>query len=240
MAAVQNAIDITKPVVICLAGNMCSPRAFDRIHFPQKVYLDYLWQDKVCDVDALGWWVIERIEKMGLKHPILAGYSAGGVTAISAASKRPELIDALILSNTGVSGSGNSKPGFAAELRKSCKDPVYLDKFVRSCFAFPLNDDMAKIMVDYALQCKEDAAVGTSTSIRQNDFGNAIRNYKNPVCILWGKLDTRRTKTALDGLVECLPQAEVHLLEAGHTPMWDAAAEYEKFACAFIEKLYKK
>ena len=95
-------------------------------------------------------------------------------------------------------------------------------------------------MLQYALQAPLDKAIEVSTSLREADYSEPIKRFKAPVLILWGEKDRRRTLTSLQQLETCLPQAEVYKLDAGHTPMWDAAAEYQEHCMEFLNGLFRK
>lgn len=228
-----------RSVVICLAGNLCSPDLFDRVRFGsfEKVKLDYLRECPSGDVEEIGAWLVRWVRTRHFAHVVLAGYSAGGVIAISAASKAPELFDALILSNTGPSAEGNSKSHFVDDLRAHGQESSFQRNFLSSCFLHVPSEEVLERLVDYALDSSFDRAIEVSQSLRQRNYDQAIRAYRNPVLVLWGEKDTRRTAAARQKLVQCLPQAEVHLLPAGHTPMWDCPDEYSRLAGAFLEPL---
>ncbi len=125
------------PAVLCIAGNLCSPEVFDRITVPegvQKLYLDYLQSPGPWDMDSLGQQLLDTVRELELGPVVLAGYSAGGVLAISAACKGPDQIAGLLLSNTGPCSLGHGNPGFADELREHFDDEGYIRGFLASCF----------------------------------------------------------------------------------------------------------
>lgn len=79
-----------QPVLVFVAGNLCSPEVFDQVKLPAdmaRLYVDYLGKEGPWDMDSLGWQLIDQLKKKCSGPIVLAGYSAGGVIAISAASK---------------------------------------------------------------------------------------------------------------------------------------------------------
>lgn len=229
--------------VYCLAGNLCNPIVFDEIEFPQgiqKRYFDYLRESPTGNVDQIAQDIVNRCKAKNKKNIVLAGYSAGGVIAIAAASKAPELFRGLVLSNTGVCAQGNSKSHFPQDLREHGKDEKFLKSFLASCFAKKISDKMLNELTDYAQSVSLEKAIEVSESLRQLDCSSSVSAFRAPVLILWGKQDRRRTVQSLEQLKDCLPQSEVHLLDAGHTPMYDASKDYEQLSSSFLQRIFQE
>lgn len=218
------------PLLLCLAGNLCSPAVFDRIQVPdfiRKVRLDYLGAPGPWDMDSMGWELVRLIEGLGDVPVILAGYSAGGVLAISAASKAPGRFAGLALSNTGPCSIGHGNPAFAQELRESYDDEAYIRRFLASCFYQPPEEETLTALWHYTRSVGCEAAVEVSSSLREVDYREAFKAYRGPAAVIHGRLDTRRGLDSVEMICGCLPQAKVTLLETGHTPMWEDAPGYQ-------------
>lgn len=230
-------------VLLCLAGNLCSPQVFDQIRAPrgfQKIYVDYLRSPGPWDMDSMGEHLVEAVRKSEVSQIILAGYSAGGVLAISAVSKAPELFDGLLLSNTGPCSIGHGNPEFARELREHFDDERYIRSFLQSCFYKPVSRMMEDQLYAYTRGVSADAACEAASSLRVSDYRETLAEYDGPVVIAHGKLDTRRKLDSVEMLKRCLPQAEVVLLETGHTPMFEDPAGYQKALHSLFKKIKEK
>ena len=224
-------VNENKAVLLCMAGNLCSPTVFDRIRVPdsmQKLYLDYLVQPGPWDMDSMGWEVIRLIDSLGDVPVILAGYSAGGVLAISAASKAPDQVAGLVLSNTGPCSIGHGNPGFVQELRENFDNETYMRSFLSSCFYHPVSREMEDGLLAYARTASMEAACSVSQSLREVDYREALKSYRNPAAIIHGQLDTRRKMDSVQMIQSSLPQAETTFLQTGHTPMWEDADGYQR------------
>lgn len=231
MITLSSKIEMKKTVLLCLAGNLCSPSVFDRIQVPgsiQKVYVDYLEGDGPWDMDSMGQKLADMILGWEKTPVILAGYSAGGVLAISVASKIPERIAGLVLSNTGPCSIGHGNPGFAAELKERFEDEDYIRSFLSSCFYEPISKDMEDSLWLYTRGVSRDAAYEVSKSLREVDYRESLEAYKNPVLIIHGRFDTRRGMDSVSMIQKCLPQAKTVLLDTGHTPMYEDSEGYQK------------
>lgn len=220
-----------KPILLCLAGNLCSPSVFDRIQVPntmQKLYLDYLEQPGPWDMDSMGWEVVRLIDGFAGLPVILAGYSAGGVLALSTVSKAPDRVAGLVLSNTGPCSIGHGNPGFVQELRENFDDESYMRNFLSSCFYHPISKEMEDELWAYTRTVSREAGCIVSQSLREVDYREPLKQYRNPAAIIHGQLDTRRKMDSVEMIKSSLPQVEITLLQTGHTPMWEDAQGYQK------------
>jgi pimeloyl-ACP methyl ester carboxylesterase len=150
-----------QPVLVCVAGNLCSPKVFDQVKLPAdmaRLYVDYLGKEGPWDMDSLGWQLIDQLKKKCSGPIVLAGYSAGGVIAISAASKAPELFAGLVLSNTGPCSIGHGKPGFADELKANFDNEEYIRTFLGSCFYEKPSPELLETMWKYTRTVDPEAA----------------------------------------------------------------------------------
>lgn len=227
-----------KAVLLCLAGNLCSPEVFDRVQAPdavQKVYVDYLGGAGPWDMEHMGRELSELILSWERVPVILAGYSAGGVLAISVACKIPGRIAGLALSNTGPCSLGHGSPGFAAELKARFEDEAYIREFLNSCFYGPLPREMEDKLWVYTRGISKEAAYQVSKSLREVDYRELLKVYKNPAVIIHGRLDTRRGMDSVDMMKESLPQSKTVLLETGHTPMYEDPAGYGSALMGLVE-----
>lgn len=240
MITLSGEIETNKPVLLCLAGNLCSPSVFDRIQVPdsiQKIYVDYLDGDGPWDMDSLGQRLADMILGWEKTPVILAGYSAGGVLAISVACKIPERIAGLVLSNTGPCSIGHGNPGFAAELKERFEDETYIRSFLSSCFYKPVSKDMEDSLWLYTRGVSRDAAYEVSKSLREVDYRGQLKAYKNPALIIHGRFDTRRGMGSVAMIQDCLPQSETVFLDTGHTPMYEDPEGYQKALLDGLSKM---
>ena len=229
----------TKPLFLCLAGNLCSPAVFDKIQVPtfmQKVYVDYLAEPGPWEIHSIGANLVSRVRNFGGLPVIVAAYSAGGVVAMSAVSQAPELFAGLVLSSTGPCSLGHGDPNFPQELKDNIDNEVYMRKFLSSCFYHPISKEMENVLWEYTRTLNKEAGYDVSRSLRQEDYRILLKRFKNPVAIIHGKFDNRRKLDAVELLKESLPQAAVTLLNTGHTPMWEDSEGYQKALDSLLKK----
>lgn len=236
-----NTIDKTKKLVVCLAGNLCSPEVFSKINMPpqwEKVYVDYLEGNGPWDIEHMADELISKLRESTNQPVVVAAYSAGGVLALGMAAKAPDLVKGLVVSNTGPCSIGHGNPNFVQELRANAANEEYMRKFLSSCFYGPIDKPFEDKLWSYAREVNVEAACQVSETLRQVDYRTKLQHYKNPVAIIHGKLDTRRKLNSVDMLQECMPQSVVTLLATGHTPMWEDSSGYQKALNNLLEKIH--
>ena len=69
------------------------------------------------------------------------------------------------------------------------------------------------------------------------DYRESLKAYKGPAAVIHGQLDTRRKMDSVEMICDSLPQAQVTLLQTGHTPMWEDAAGYEKALETLLKRI---
>ena len=130
------------------------------------------------------------------------------------------------------------KPGFADELKANFDNEEYIRTFLGSCFYEKPSPELLETMWKYTRTADPEAAYTVSRSLREVDYREALKAYKNPALIIHGALDTRRKMDSVAMIQQSLPQAETVLLQTGHTPMAEDVKGYGEALNRFLrEKL---
>ena len=90
---------------------------------------------------------------------------------------------------------------------------------------------------EYTRTIPSEAGYEVSLSLRQQDYRESLKAYKGPAAIIHGQLDTRRKLDSVEMICESLPQAQVTLLQTGHTPMWEDVNGYNKALNALFKDI---
>ena len=224
-----------RPTVLFLAGSITSPCVFDQVESDgvfQFAAVDYCRSEGPWDVDTLGGRVLSLMEEKQLGPTILAGYSAGGVIAMSAACQGPDRIAGMLLSNTGPCSKGHGDPSFPQKLLDNWDNPAFLDSFLARCFSRPIPPLLRQRLLDYIGTLDPQSGYQVSTSLRQVDYREGLRQVRFPVVIAHGKDDKTRTLAHVEMMTTSMPHAEVFLLDGGHTimvenkPQWQEALNH--------------
>ena len=220
-----------RPTVLLLPGSITSPSVFSRVESDgvfQLAVVDYCRSTPPWDVMSLGKRIVELILDLRLGKTLLAGYSAGGVIAMAAASHAPATIAGMLLSNTGPCGKGHGNPDFPAQLKASWGDEAFLKGFFSSCFSKPVPPILMEELMSYAASVPLEATLEVSLSLREVDLRSPLEKYSSPVIVAHGMKDTRRGMEHVKMLLHCMPHARFIPLHGGHTVMVEDREGWQK------------
>jgi pimeloyl-ACP methyl ester carboxylesterase len=152
----------------------------------------------------------------------LVGHSTGGAIALAVALRRPELVDRLVLIDSGANMRGHGDVD-AIIARLAAADDGIRAAIVDRSFATPLPDAVRAEMLAYAAGVPAEAAIEVLSSQRDTDFTPRLGELRVPTLILHGRFDTARTPADAEALAAGIPGARLRFLDAGHSPMYEVA-----------------
>lgn len=240
MLKVIGQLQRNKPTVLLFSGSLVSPTVYAQIECPndfQMAAIDYCRSEGPWDVDSLGQRTAAFVQAMGLGPTVLAGYSAGGVIAMSAASQFPKAFAGLLLSNTGPCGKGHGNPNFPQELLEQWGDYAFFDRFINVCFHRPVPPLLKEELMSYIATVDKQAGFTISSSLRQVDYREALKSFHGPVTIAHGQDDARRTIEHVQMMKDCMPQADIRLLPGGHTIMVENKEGWQQALNELLQKV---
>jgi 3-oxoadipate enol-lactonase / 4-carboxymuconolactone decarboxylase len=181
----------------------------------------YLVADMADDLIAL-------LDMLGLSHVILCGVSVGGMVAQSVAARRPDLVQAVILSNTaariGTKDRWNDRiAAVVADGIDSIADAI-LDNWFAPTFRAAEPDLWALYR---NMLCRTPAAgyAATCAAIRDSDLTAETGKITAPTLCIAGSADRSVTPEQVATLAAAIPGARLEVLEnLGHLPCVEAPA----------------
>jgi non-heme chloroperoxidase len=196
---------------------------------PRDGYADSkLWAD---DVNAV-------IKALGLDYPVLCGWSYGpliildyirhygegdisGINFIGGITKLGSDEAASVLEPEFL----NLVPGFfATEGEESVRT---LGSLLRMCYAQELSAEDWYLMLGYNVSVPHYVRQGLFSRSFDND--DLLPRIRKPVLLTQGANDVIVKPIAIDKHKVGLPHAQIHLVpNAGHTPFWKDAAEFNQ------------
>ena len=169
--------------------------------------------------------VAAALDRLGVRHAIVAGHSSGGYTATALTEQRPDLVTALALINTGPSpdaliaqeGAGAIGPAQWPHLTDAQLRRAASPAFSRPGYQPPqeLLDDM-RIMTYHTFTATMQAS---GAYIRQQPLPGRLAPLGKPLLVIYGQDDRRwRPSSAAD--YHAVPGAQVEMLSGlGHSPI---------------------
>lgn len=184
-------------------------------------------------------------QALGMRRLHLVGNSMGGQIAVLYTRARPQQVISLALFNNG--GVAAPQPSEATLAMASGRNPLLLesiDQFeeqlrwvshVEPFLPWPVKGGIARIR---ARQAAFNALIFRQIEAdRRGGLETALSEIRQPVLILWGRLDRIVHVSSVEVMRTLIPQAEVIIMEqTGHIPMVERPALSAEHYLAFIEK----
>jgi pimeloyl-ACP methyl ester carboxylesterase len=197
--------------------------------------------------EPMGNFVVRIMEAFGLTKPHVVAPDVGTPACLFAAANHPGVFKSLVI------GSGATNHLDVAGALDQVVNALSLEpfkdltgeEFVRDA----LKDMKVYKIPDYALEdylasYAGDRFWGAMAFIR--DYPNALPRLQKrlpeitiPCQITVGRHDPFVPVSNAEGLKRKLPKSKLNVLDCGHFAWEDAAAEYSKLACDFIQNGYK-
>ncbi len=201
--------------------------------------------------------IIEKfIDAKGLKKFSLYIQDYGGPIGLRIASKRPEIIQSLIIQNAlaHTEGIGPYLAAFPpfwtnrnAETEKPLRDFLTINGTKLQYFdgaESPEKISPDSYLIDqYFLDRSGNVEIQLAifydyqNNVAQFEvWQNYLKTKQPPTLIVWGKNDKFFTTAEVDAFKKDLPDAEVHLLNAGHFALEEHHAAVAKYIKSFLTK----
>jgi 3-oxoadipate enol-lactonase len=218
---------VAEPIkIVALAGSLCSPDIFG----PLTGQLA-----GTADIDAVSWmtspgpWdlptlavrVAERIIAAGPEPVTLIGHSTGGAIALQLVLDFPELVDSLVLIDTGSNMHSHGDVDAIIDRIRSDWGTELFGAVLDRSFATPLDADVRDNFLKYADVIEQRAAEQVLISQRATDFGPRLSAVGCPVIVIHGQEDRSRSSDQAREFAAAFPDAALHLLPCGHSPMFE-------------------
>ena len=150
----------------------------------------------------------------------LVGHSMGGLVAAELAAQQPGRVDHLVLVDAAVVPAGRNIVGSALRLLPAL---VYM----------PL--DFLPVLVGDALRAGPLTLLRASFAIHRADITASLGQIAARTLIVWGEYDMLLPVSLGLALHQALPGSEFKVVRgAGHNPMWDRAAEFNRVVRDFL------
>lgn len=194
----------------------------------------YAIEDHVDDLAAL-------LDHLKLSRVVIWGVSVGGLIALGLQAQRPDLVRALVLSNTahkiGNDDLWNARiDKIAAEGMAALVAPV-MERWFTPAFRRPDNALFAGACNMLARQ-PADGYAGTCAAIRDADYTEAATRVAVPTLCVAGDGDGSTPPDLVRSLADLVPGSRFAVVPAcGHIPCMEQPAAYAATVRGFLETL---
>jgi pimeloyl-ACP methyl ester carboxylesterase len=214
-------------VMVALPGTMCSPAVFEplaRALAGQVVVDPFSWltQPGPWDIPAVAERVAGHISRRWGRPVLVCGHSTGGAIALQLAITRPAAVLGLVLVGTGSHMRGHGDVDVILDrIRDDWGDELRAAVLDRS-FRVPLSPEVRAGYLTWAAGLSQQAVYDVLASQRDLDLTSNLAGIGSPAIVVHGRHDPARTPQQGRELAQCLPDAEFRLVDAGHTPVYEA------------------
>ncbi len=185
------------------------------------------------------------LDRLGIARAVVVGHSSGGAVATALTERRPDLVTALALVNTGPSLDAFIAPESAA-IGPTRWPPTdeQLRRLASTGFSRPgyrVPEDLLDEVRVMTLHTLTATMRGTAAYLEQRALPDRLRGLGKPLLVIFGEDDRRwRSSSAAD--YRAVPDARVELLPGlGHSPILEdpsqTAALLLDFAALHAQRL---
>ena len=172
--------------------------------------------------------IVEFMKKLEIESPIIIGHSHGGRVGIKLASMHPELLNKLVLVDSG----GVRRESADLQLKKA------MAKLVKPLFKLPFMKNLREKV--YTAMGAEDYVATpeltkTFVNIIKEDLVPLLPTIKAQTLLIWGKEDTATPLEDAEVMKEKIPFSTLEIIDnAGHYSFFDKPDEFAKLLIKFI------
>lgn len=180
---------------------------------------------------------IAVIEALATGPVVMVGLSIGGLVAQRVAERRPELLRAIVLSNTAARLGNATLWQDRIKAVQSLGLAGIADAVMKRWFApaFRSRPEMA-LWRNMLIRTPVDGYIAACTALAQADQTEATRKLRLPALVIAGADDGAATPDLVRATADLIPGAQFHLIPgAGHLPCVETPADYAAILGPFLK-----
>lgn len=163
----------------------------------------------------VGW-----MDRIGLERASFVGHSMGGLIVADLAGGHPDRVERLVLVDPAVLLVGRSYLGHVVGLARAIR-------------RLPM--DFYPVLFTDALAAGPQTILQAGLELVSTDVTERLSQIRAPVLIVWGERDTAVPLSIGQRLRDVLPRSRFVVIKgAGHNPMWDRPAEFNRIVLDFL------
>ena len=181
---------------------------------------------------------IALIESLGCGPVVFVGLSMGGLIAQVVASQRPDLLRALVLSNTAARlGSAESWQARIDAVSATGLAPI-ADAVMQRWFAAPFRASaQAALWRNMLLRTPAEGYIAACHALAQADQTQATAGLSLPTLVIVGAQDGASPPELVQATAALIADAAFHIIpEAGHLPCVETPEAWAKIVSPFLQR----
>jgi branched-chain amino acid transport system permease protein len=187
-------------------------------------------------IDNYANYVIDFILKMEPDGVVLVGHSLGGAVAQSVVTKRPDLIDRVVLVDPAPPDGLITPKEVYPYLEMYKGNRELLKKALMGVMPTRKEDDFFERLVDDALLMDEKCFVENARALEEYDFSDELKKTEVPHLVIVGKLDQLISEEMARRFEKLIKNIEVKVLqECGHSVIVENTELFMEIFSDFID-----
>lgn len=178
------------------------------------------------------------IAHLGLGPVVFVGLSIGGMIAQALAARRPDLIRAVVLSNTAVRmGTAQSWDERVAAIRAGGIESI-ADLIMQRWFAPPYRErDGLALWRNMVARTSAEGYIGACGALSAADLTATTQRLSLPVMVIAGDQDGASPAELVKATADLIPGAAFHVIpDAGHLPCVEQPRAYAALLSSFLQE----
>ncbi|WP_261958435.1 alpha/beta fold hydrolase [Streptomyces nigrescens] len=238
------------PALLLLHGSATSSRSWDALvplltTSHRVIRVDLPGHGRSPEPVGRGYETSEQARRLGaaldrlcVEHVVVVGHSSGGYAATALAERRPDLVTALVLINTGPKMDAFIAPeSFAIDPAQWPPTDERIRQFASTGFraGYQVPQELVDELRGMTFHAVTTAMQASIAYLKQQTLPDRLRALGKPLQVIFGDQDRRwRPSSAAD--YREVPGAKIELLPgAGHTPILEEPLRTAALVLAFTE-----
>jgi pimeloyl-ACP methyl ester carboxylesterase len=175
-------------------------------------------------------------DALGLRRPVFAGHSMGGVVCQLTGINRPDLVGGLVLVCTGPSMTNHAAARrWLGELKAGAGSPDSIRAISANWFHGTPPRASFERYVGNAVRAPLDAMISVQESLIAADLRDALPRIEAPTLVVFGAHDAGRTIEHAQALLGGIRHSTLAIMrDSGHTPMVETPTDFNAALHAFL------
>ncbi|MFC4907657.1 alpha/beta fold hydrolase [Actinomadura gamaensis] len=243
------------PVLLLIHGSASSVRSWDAL-VPllaasyRVIRVDLLGHGRSPKPDDLSYAVPEQarrvgetLDRLGVRSAVVVGHSSGGATATALAERRPDLVRALVLVNSGPGLHAYIAPPMAIEPSQwPDLTDEQLREFASSAFSragYTIPRELLDEVREMTFHSLVSTMQGTSEYLTEKALPDRLACLGKPLLVIFGE-DDRRWRPSSAAEYGIVPDARIVMLPGiGHSPMLEDPPSTAAQISSFVEDVVR-
>jgi 3-oxoadipate enol-lactonase len=194
-------------------------------------------EDWVDDLDRV-------LDHSGVRHPVLAGVSMGGVQALAFAASRPGQARALIVADSFAelnADAARAKTSAFVTRARAGGMAGFAEWYLASTFTADPLPPAAEVVRDAISGMEQEAFVASAEACFGIRLGDALGRIQAPTLVLWGDRDAKTPRELSEYIAARIAGAEFGVVpDAGHLANTENPGEFTRLVTGFLGRVNAK